>query len=205
MPLDAFVQVSLILGVTTIIAWVAKLLRQPLLIAYIVAGILSGPVFFNIFSGEQELYSVFAKFGVVFLLFVVGLGLNFSYLRSISKVAFFVGSLQVLFTAGVGWVLLNILQWNMTSAAYLAVASVFSSTIIITKLLADKKQTDSVYGRYTIGLMLVQDVLAITIMIILNIFENGSGFGSSFAQALGLLLAKGVGMVIFIIFCSHKY
>jgi phosphoglycerol transferase MdoB-like AlkP superfamily enzyme len=74
MPLDAFVQVSLILGVTTIIAWVAKLLRQPLLIAYIVAGILSGPVFFNIFSGEQELYSVFAKFGVVFLLFVVSMG-----------------------------------------------------------------------------------------------------------------------------------
>lgn len=203
MPFDAFIQMSLILGVTTVMAWVAKILRQPLLIAYIAAGIISGPVFLHIFSGDRELYDVFAQFGVVFLLFVVGLGLNFTYLRSISKVAFFTGFFQVLFTGGLGWILLTVLGWHGLPALYVAVASVFSSTIIITKLLADKKQTDSVYGRYTIGLMLVQDVLAILIMIILNFLETGSGQQGTLVGAIILLVGKGIGIIGFIVVCAR--
>ena len=61
MALDTFFQVSLILALTTVIAWVTKVLRQPLLIAYIAAGILSGPFFLHIFSGEQELYDIFSE------------------------------------------------------------------------------------------------------------------------------------------------
>lgn len=198
--LNIFTQLSIVLGLTAALAWVTKWLRQPLLIAYIVAGILSGPLLLNIVHKEQELYQVFAQFGVIFLLFVVGLGLNFTYLKKIGKVASFVGVSQIILTTGCGFGLLYLLGFRGSSGLYLAIASVFSSTIIITKLLADKKQLDSVYGRYTVGLMLVQDILAIIIVIILNVLQAGQG---NIVWSLALFVLKAAGMILFVVISAR--
>jgi len=104
---------------------------------------------------------------VILLLFLVGLSLNIDYLKQIGRVAAFTGTGQVIFTSLFGFLILSALGFSHTTAAYLAISITFSSTIIIMKLLSDKNEQRSVYGRYIIGLMLVQDMIAITLMVLL--------------------------------------
>lgn len=189
--MDLFLQTSIILGVTVAVAFIMRLLRQPLVIAYIIAGILCGPVLLNVLNDGQEVFSGLAQLGSVLLLFGVGISLNIRQLRHIGRVALVTGFGQALFTAGLGWLLILWLGYEFTAAFFLALALTFSSTIIIVKFLADKRDEESVYGRYTIGLMLVQDLIAILLLILLPLV----GPEVSVSASLLALIAKGIGLV----------
>ena len=172
-----FIQISLLLAITVSIAFILRFLKQPLIVAYIFAGIICGPFILNLLHGDTEMYSAFAQFGVVLLLFIIGLNLDFKHLKSIGKVSIITGLGQILFTGLIGLFILQGLGFELVSATYLAVAITFSSTIIIMKLLSDKKDADTVYGRYTIGLMLVQDVIAIILIVALGVTASNQGGG----------------------------
>ena len=190
-----FGQISTLLAVTVGAAFLIRLFRQPLIIAYIVAGIVCGPYILNLLHGDRHLYEAFAQFGVVLLLFIIGLNLNFNHLKSLGRVSLFTGLGQVIFTAGVGFLLLLGLGVSSQSAMYLAIAITFSSTIIIMKLLSDKRDTETIYGRYTIGLMLVQDLIAVFLVIALGIM-SGEGEGAAAFARLGLTLVLSVGALV---------
>lgn len=191
MGLDSiFFQISILLGIVAIVSLLVHLLRQPFIIGYIITGILAGPVFIKLIDPKADFYHSFAEFGVVLLLFVLGLSLNFNHLKQIGKVAVITGVGQVLFTGLIGSILLIFMGFDLLPAIFLAVAITFSSTIIIVKLLTDKKEIDSVYGQYTVGLMLVQDVIAIIILLLIPLLvqtENNS---------LTLILAQWFGRAI---------
>lgn len=174
-----FINISLVLTVAIVFAFLAQMLRQPLLISYLFTGIACGPLFLGLVRADDPFYGTFAKFGVILLLFLVGLGLNFDYLRQVGKAAVVTGVGQVVFTAGIGIFLTLSLGYGLTAAAFLAVAITFSSTIIITKLLTDKREHLTVYGRNTIGLMLVQDLIAIAIMILLPTLARGEALAAT--------------------------
>lgn len=189
-----FIDISLILGVVIGLSFLAQFLRQPLIISYIITGIVCGPLLLGLTDANQEFYHILAEIGVVLLLFLVGLSLNIPYLRRVGKVAAITGIGQVIFTSILGFVLLLFLGFEKQVAFYLAVAITFSSTIVIIKLLSDKKELQTVHGRYTIGLMLVQDIIAIAIMIFLPVFQTGQSFLLSF----GLLLLKGFSVFLLV-------
>ncbi len=195
-----FAQITALLVLTVVVAWLTRLLRQPIIVAYIFAGIAAGPLFFNIVGKHSNDFDIFSGLGVILLLFVVGLSLNFNYLKKIGKMAFLGGLGQAIFTAAFGIGILHLLGFAIIPAIYLAVAISFSSTIIITKLLSDKKQTDSLYGRHTIGLLLVQDVLAVILMVFLTINTDGSSIDSALTRLL-------IGGTLFIagLFLAYKY
>lgn len=185
---NIFLQISALLGITVSIAFVIKLLRQPLMVAYIAAGIISGPLFLNMLEGQSSMFEAFAQFGIVLLLFVLGLNLDFNYLRRIGKVAAAAGVGQVAFTFFFGLILLLFMDFSFKSAAYLALAITFSSTIIIVKLLNDKKDSESIYGKHTIGLMLVQDIIAIIVLLAITSASSGTGV----LESALILFAKGL-------------
>ncbi len=186
---DIVVRIGILMGLAVVFSILAKLLRQPLMIAYIFTGLAAGPLALDLFSRDKELFNVFSQLGILLLLFVVGLSLNITYLRRIGKVALVTGLGQVVFTELIGFLLLSALGFGRGSALILALAITFSSTIIITKLLGEKRQTDSLYGRHAIGLMLVQDVLAIIMLVFLTTAPVGS---IPFFPAAGAFLAKGL-------------
>ena len=126
---NIFIQISSLLAITVSIAFIIRLLRQPLIVAYIFAGVICGPFILNLFSGDQEMYDTFAQFGIVLLLFIIGLNLNFNHLKSIGKVSLITGLGQVIFTAGIGTVLLLAINMQLTAALYLAVAITFSAPL----------------------------------------------------------------------------
>jgi Kef-type K+ transport system membrane component KefB len=162
----SFVSVALILALAVAAGAVAKLLRQPVVVSFIIVGILAGPAAFNLVEGAEEI-RLFAKFGIAILLFLVGLKLDFHMIRSTGKVALIAGLSQVAFTAAVGFGIAMLFGFETTTAFYIAVALTFSSTIIIIKLIGDKRELDTLYGRIAVGILIVQDILVVVAMVVI--------------------------------------
>ena len=189
-----FYQIGAILGLGAVGGALALLLRQPLIVAFIVVGILLGPLGFGLVlqSGEIEL---FARLGIALLLFVVGLKLDLHIIRTVGPVALLTGLGQVVFTSVVGYLIALMLGMSPLTAIYVAVALTFSSTIIIVKLLSDKREVDALHGRIAVGFLIVQDIVVVLVMIGLNAFgQNGTEVHVGW-EALMILL-KGAAMLL---------
>ncbi|MBT3538941.1 hypothetical protein HOF40_04860 [Candidatus Parcubacteria bacterium] len=192
---NIFLQISVVLGITVSVAFVMRLLRQPLVVAYIIAGLIAGPLFLNVVNGGEEFFETFAQFGIVLLLFIVGLSLNLEYIKKMGKSVLIGGVLQFSVTAIFGFIIMKLLGFSFIPSIFIAVAVTFSSTIIVIKLLADKKDLEAVYGRYVVGLLVVQDIIAVAVMIFLNTANTqNSGWYTTMLLTLGkgLVLAFGV-------------
>jgi Kef-type K+ transport system membrane component KefB len=162
----AFSQIALILIVAAVVGSLAKLARQPLIVAYIFVGILLGPAVFNAVSSEAEI-ALLAKLGIAILLFLVGLKLDVGLIKSTGLVALLTGVGQVVFTSVVGFFIVLALGFEWLPALYIAVALTFSSTIIIVKLLSDKRELDQLHGQIAVGFLIVQDILVIVAMVVI--------------------------------------
>jgi Kef-type K+ transport system membrane component KefB len=193
----SFVSVALILALAVAAGAIAKLLRQPVVVSFIIVGILAGPTAFNLVEGAEEI-RLFAKFGIAILLFLVGLKLDFHMIRSTGKVALVAGLSQVAFTAVVGFGLAVLFGFEATTAFYIAVALTFSSTIIIIKLIGDKRELDTLYGRIAVGILIVQDILVVAAMVII-VTIGTPGEGSVLTDIIVTLASSAVflGVVAF--------
>lgn len=167
--LGAIIILSLGIGI------IVRALKQPLILAYIIAGIISGPMILNIIQSHDEVL-IFAKLGVAFLLFLVGLNLKPSVFNEVGKISIITGIGQVLFTSVIGYFIGLLIGLSPIEAIYVSVAITFSSTIIIVKLLSDKKDLDSLYGKISVGFLLVQDFIAIFILILLSGMSISASF-----------------------------
>ncbi|MCR9091176.1 cation:proton antiporter [Algiphilus sp.] len=192
---SVFVQISVILCVAVVGGALAQVLRQPLIVAFIVVGILLGPSVAGMVDPSSEI-ELFAKLGIALLLFIVGLKLDLHVIRTVGPVALVSGLGQVLFTSVVGYLIALALGMSHVSALYVAVALTFSSTIIIVKLLSDKREVDSLHGRIAIGFLIVQDIVVVLVMIGLTAFgQPASGDTSLGGEALMIAL-KGAAMLL---------
>lgn len=165
---NIFLQISVLLGITVSIALIMRLLRQPLIVAYIIAGLISGPLFLNLVDGGKSFFQTFANFGIVLLLFIVGLSLNFQYIKKLGRSVVIGEFFRFVITVALGIFLMKIMHFGLLSSIFVSIALSFSSTIIVVKLLSEKRDLETLYGRYSEGLLLLQDVIAILIMIFLN-------------------------------------
>lgn len=190
---NVFYEIGALLGVAAAGGVLAILLRQPLIVAFIAVGIIVGPTGFGWVVASDQV-DLLAKLGIALLLFVVGLKLDPHIIRTMGPVALATGLGQVVFTSVVGYLIALALGMAPVSALYVAVALTFSSTIIIVKLLSDKREVDSLHGRIAIGFLIVQDIMVVLVMIGLTAFGQASDALSLGREAL-LVLAKGAAML----------
>jgi len=189
---ESFATTALVLSVAAVVAFAAHRARQPLIVAFIAVGVLVGPSGLEWVS-ESEPLELLAEIGIAVLLFLVGLKLDLHLVRSTGKVALATGLGQVVFTSGFGFAIALVLGMSATVAAYVAVALTFSSTIIIVKLLSDKRELEELHGRIALGFLIVQDIVVVIVMIVLN---GVSGDGNqNLALAIGTIAAKGLAVV----------
>jgi len=189
---NVFYELAAILALAAVAGIIALRLRQPLIIAFIVVGVVVGPTGLQWVSASDQVETL-AQIGIAILLFVVGLKLDVGLIKSVGPVALSTGIGQILFTSIIGFGLALALGLDTLTSAYVAVALTFSSTIIIVKLLSDKREIDSLHGRISVGFLIVQDVCVILAMILLPAFAGG-GEGSLFAQ-IARVLAIGTAFV----------
>jgi len=192
-PFDEF---ALLLIITTLLGAIAVRLRQPVLIAYIVVGILLGPTGFSLVTAHDQI-DLLAQIGITVLLFVVGLKLDLKHIRHIGPVALATGLGQLTFTILFGFFIILALGKGWLEALYVAVALTFSSTIIIVKLLSDKRELDSLHGRIAVGFLIVQDLAVVIAMMVMSGLGGMSEEGvSGMTLALNLLARLGGAAVV---------
>jgi Kef-type K+ transport system membrane component KefB/voltage-gated potassium channel Kch len=187
-----FEQVALVLVISVLLGLVANALRQPLIVAFIVAGILVGPQALGIIGSRAEI-ELLATVGISIMLFLVGLKLDIGQIGLIGPVALATGVGQIVFTSGVGWLLALALGLPPVPALYVAVALTFSSTIIVVKILSDKRELDQLHGRIAIGFLIVQDIAVVLAMIALSAGDVG-GDVDPLRQAV-LVVVRGVALL----------
>ena len=167
---SVFQQVAAVLAVCVVLAVLAALLRQPIIVGLIAAGIIVGPEALGFVEASPEV-ELLAKIGISLLLFVVGLKLDVRLIRRLGPVALATGIGQIAFTSLIGFLIALGFGFEMVSAIYIAVALTFSSTIIIVKLLTDKRELDHLHGRIAIGFLIVQDIAVVLAMIAITAFD----------------------------------
>lgn len=195
--MSLFVEISFIILIACGFSILMRFLKQPFVVGYILAGILVGPYFLNILHSYENI-ELFSKIGVTILLFIVGLNLNPKVIHEVGKISLITGLGQVIFTSIIGYLISYALGFGVIPSLYIAIALTFSSTIIILKLLGDKGDLNSLYGKISIGFLLVQDLIATLILIGITTL---SGHGVlSLPLTIVILIAKAilVGAVLFI-------
>lgn len=190
---NPFYALALLLAVAGLASVIAHWLKQPLIVAFIGVGILVGPAGLEWVTIDNEV-DLLAKTGVALLLFTVGLKLDLHVIRTMGPVALATGLGQVLFTSVFGFGICLALGLAPLASVYVAVALTFSSTIIIVKLLSDKREIDSLHGRIAVGFLIVQDIVVVLVMIALTAFGEGLR-GDDWWYDIGLVLLKGIGLV----------
>jgi Kef-type K+ transport system membrane component KefB len=180
--------VGLMIVAATVMMFVSRRLRIPSIVVYIITGLLLGPMGLNLLaiplgpdahSGSEQAVIIAAEIGIVLLLFLVGLELSLANIRAVGKVALTAGVGQVVFTAAIGFGMAILLGFTTMEAVFLATALTFSSTVVVVKLLDQKKHLHTLYGRIAVGIFLVQDLVVIVVLT----FLTGLGDPQSYSLA----------------------
>lgn len=192
-----FNELALVIAIGAGVALIMRLIRQPLIIGHIITGLIVGPSLLNLINDDQTI-RIFASIGITLLLFIIGLGLNPKVIKEVGKVSSITGVGQVIFTTLIGFLLVNkLLGYGLKESLFIAVALAFSSTIIILKLLSDKKEQNRLYGKISIGFLLVQDLIATIVLIVTAALGEGSSYFD-----LARVLSLGLGISIAVLLLS---
>lgn len=188
---DVFTQLSLVIVVAAAVAMVMRLLKQPLIMGHILTGILVGPSLLGVIS-DRHAFETFSEIGIALLLFIIGLELSMATIKRLGKPVFLT-ALAILLTVGtIGYVFGIVLHFSLVESIVLGLGLFFSSTIIIAKMLSDKKELTRLNGQIAVGVILLDDVVATFALLFV---AAGSGSETLTATTIAILLLKGVVVV----------
>ncbi|GIL00944.1 MAG: hypothetical protein BroJett030_08430 [Alphaproteobacteria bacterium] len=194
-----FHEIAWLLLAAAAIGLLGAALRQPVIVSFIAVGILAA-AFFDSSAETGSQIRFLAELGVALLLFLVGLKLDWRLVRTLGPVALATGLGQVVFTAGIGFFIGLALGLDAVTSLYVAVALTFSSTIIIVKLLSDKRELETLHGRIALGFLIVQDIVVVIAMVVLSTIGIGTveATDGGLWSVLASLAAVVAALVIFV-------
>ncbi len=195
---EVLLSISVIIALATILALITRAIKQPPIIAYIITGIIVGPLVLGLMTPDSsQTLNLFAQIGVAFLLFIVGLNLDLRVLKDVGKVSLFAGLSEVIITGTIGGLIAYGLGMGSVNSLYLAVALAFSSTVVVVKILSDKKEIDTLHGRIALGILIIEDFIASIALMIIPLLSNIS------IISIVKELAIGISLIISIFLVSH--
>jgi len=190
---SAFGEIATLLVLAAVVGFIGIVLRQPLIVSFIAVGLIAGPSALDLVRSDAQI-NLLSELGIAVLLFLVGIKLDTKLIRSLGAVSLMTGLGQVAFTSILGFLIGLALGLNAVTSLYVAVALTFSSTIIIVKLLSDKREIDSLHGQIALGFLIVQDLVVVLAMIVLSAIGIGTGKEHGSGSIL-VVLSSGVALV----------
>src|SRR3989338_2013051 len=167
---NLILELGIVMILATFFGFIARALKQPLIPGYIFAGILVGPVLGLVTNSET--IAQMSEIGIAFFLFVIGLEITVTKLKDVLSVSLLGGSLQILTLLLFGLWAAYFLGFSHIEMIYIALIVTFSSTMVVIKLLSDKKQLDTLHARIIIGILLLEDLFAVFALSTMSIIEN---------------------------------
>ncbi len=183
--------------------FVGGFLRVPSIVAYLAAGLVIGPALG--FSVQNHSVELISEMGIALMLFLVGLEMSIEKIKDIGAVALVAGIGQVVFTAAGGYILCLLLGFAPLDSLFLSVALTFSSTVVVVKLLDEKKEINDLYGRIAVGIFLVQDMVVIIILTLLAGLGRAEGATAATIARETILAFVGMAMLLAGILAASKW
>lgn len=195
-----FAQLSIVIVIAAVVAFVMRSLKQPLIVAYILTGILVGPSALHLLNGN-EAFEAFSEIGIALLLFIIGLELSIGVIRKLGRPVFLTATAILLTIGTVGFLIGTAFHFTSTESILAGLAMFFSSTIIIAKVLSDKKEITRLNGQIAIGVILLDDIVATFALL----FVAASGSNNSLDIIdVSLLVLKGIVVIAILALLSLK-
>ena len=195
---DIFFDIGMIIILATVFAFIARKLKQPLIPAYIFTGLLIGPIYGIITS--NALITTLSEIGLAFLLFIVGLEMDLKKLKDVAIVSGLGGTIRSISMFTLGFIIALILGFVKKEAIYIGIIIAFSSTMVVIKLLSDKRELDTLHGRIIVGILLMEDLLAIFALSILSSLN-----GNSFLAVISTILKGVLSVIIIYTLTKHAF
>lgn len=201
-PHTLFVQLAIILGLSSILGYLMKLLRLPLLVAYLLVGVLIASM--QIFDvATSEVLTLLPEIGMAFVLFFVGMELDIKEIKHLGKPILAAGVGQIFFSTLAGTFLAVGLGFPIIESFYLGTGLAFSSTIVVVKLLLEKKDLGSLYGKLSLGILLLEDLVAVILLMGMTVSSSFLNLGLQGSFPLLILLVKGAFLLFLSMFLSR--
>lgn len=194
---SSFYEFAALFTIAALAGMIANKLRQPLIIAFILIGIVCGPSVTGLVTSAEEI-TLLSKIGITVLLFIVGLKLDLKLVSTMGATAIIIGLGQIILTFGLSLSLCLALGVPIQQALFIAIALTLSSTIIIVKILSDKREIDSLHGRIALGILIVQDLAIVLVMMVVATIGGSTGAESSLTAALIKVTGYAILLLIFI-------
>ncbi|MBI3984562.1 MAG: cation:proton antiporter [Candidatus Levybacteria bacterium] len=199
---NIFFDLTVIICLAALFSIIFRLLKQPAILAYILTGIIIAPFhFFD--ASNQPLLLALSQVGITLLLFMVGLEIRITELMSMGKMLLLSSAWQISLSFILGFLISATLGFDRLSSFYIATAITFSSTIIVVKLLSDQHELHSLHGKFSLGILLSQDVVAIVFLMFLTAAARESPFLGPVGNFVSVLI-KGVLIIAAIAFLSKN-
>lgn len=189
---STIIELGSVLILASVLGLLARALRQPPIIGFILAGFVLGPLGATRIE-NQQLIALFSQIGIVLLLFLVGLELDWSHLRKLGKAAFNLALLQISLTFALGYSTGLFFGLTPIAAIVIGLALTFSSTIVVLRLISAKNDVQSLYGQLSVALLLIQDLVAVVVLVLIT--------GNQAAGSVGVEVAS-LGIKLFLLFAT---
>ena len=186
--------IVIIFALSTIVNFIFTKIRIPTIIGYLITGIIAGPNLLGIFHSPDEI-NIMAEIGVILLMFTIGLEFSLNHLMKIRNIVFFGGFLQLILTAGITMLLARMYDMTWVSALFIGFLTALSSTAVVLKILQDRSEITSNYGRTVLGILIFQDIILIPLLLFTPLM---SGKNVDISDTFLILLLKTVGIIAFV-------
>jgi Kef-type K+ transport system membrane component KefB len=199
---STFGEIAALLLLAAVVGFLGMILRQPLIVSFIAVGLMAGPSALGLVQSTEQIH-LLSELGIALLLFLVGIKLDVKLVRSLGTVSLLTGLGQVVFTSVFGYLIGLALGLGHVTSLYVAVALTFSSTIIIVKLLSDKREIDALHGQIALGFLIVQDLVVVLAMIVLSAIGIGAAGEGDGGGVLSVLLSGGAMVMLATLFVRY--
>src|SRR3989344_1732032 len=192
---NIFVQLALILGISSIFGFMALRTKLPIIIAYLLAGVLIA-ILPGLNGSNLAVFKFLPDLGIALVLFLIGMELNLWEIKSLGKPIIFTSLCQILITSLAGFTIAYLFNFNTMESFYLGVGLAFSSTVVVIKMLLEKKELNSLFGKLSVGILLIEDLVAIGILMAISVSSSSFHLGLQNSLPLVMLIIKAGGLFL---------
>lgn len=191
----AFFQLSVVLLLACFFGFIVYRLKLPLVIAYLSAGVFLATLsIFNV--SESEVLHILPEIGIAFVLFLIGMELDLREVKSLGAPIIISAVGQVIVTTIIGFLIANSLGFESAESIYMGLGLSFSSTVVVIKMLLEKKDLKSLYGKLSIGILLIEDLIAILVLMVVSVGSSSLNIGLQQSLPLVTLALKTIGLFV---------
>jgi monovalent cation:H+ antiporter-2, CPA2 family len=200
MDIEILKGIVIIFALSTFVNLIFTRIKIPTVVGYLLTGIIAGPHMLSL-AGDRHIIEILAEIGVVLLLFTIGMEFSLQHLLKIRRIVFFGGFVQVFVTAGIFFLASSIYQLEWQSAIFIGFLVALSSSALVMKLLQERSEITSNYGRTVLGILIFQDLLLVPLLLFTNLLADTS---VDISREIVILTIKVV-LIISVVYAGNKW